>query len=97
MAPSGPVAEGDEPSGLNVPGTTPPVFTRMAPPPHSPQEPGFGVFHIWVIIYGLVGAQMGWLLRPFIGHPNMPFEWFRARQGNFFQSVWHQLEKLMGG
>src|SRR5437899_1875542 len=43
-----------------------------------------GIFKIWVIIYALVGAQMSWLLRPFIGNPNMEFQWFSPREGNFF-------------
>jgi len=25
------------------------------------------IFRIWVVVFGLVGAQMGWVLRPFIG------------------------------
>lgn len=45
------------------------------------------VFRIWVLVFGLVGAQMGWILRPFIGDPNLPFQWFRSREGNFFQAV----------
>lgn len=53
------------------------------------------IFRIWVLIYGLVGAQMGWLLRPFIGSPNMPFSWFRERQGNFFSAVWNALQGLL--
>jgi len=40
------------------------------------------VFTIWIIVFGLVGAQMGWMLRPFIG-----FEFFRARDSNFFEAV----------
>ncbi len=55
------------------------------------------IFRIWVVIYGLVGAQMGWLLRPFIGCPDMEFTWFRARQGNFFQAVYQQVTNLRGG
>ncbi|MEX2218459.1 MAG: hypothetical protein WD749_06820 [Phycisphaerales bacterium] len=55
------------------------------------------IFSIWVIIYALVGAQMGWLLRPFIGHPNLPFEWIRGtREGNFFSSVAFHLRQLLG-
>jgi hypothetical protein len=54
------------------------------------------IFQVWVIIFGLVGAQMAWLLRPFIGHPARPFEWFRTRQGNFFESVFDHLSHLMG-
>jgi hypothetical protein len=45
------------------------------------------VFRIWVLVFGLVGAQMGWILRPFIGDPNLPFQWFRQRQSNFFEAV----------
>jgi hypothetical protein len=56
-----------------------------------------GIFQIWVIIYGLVGAQMGWLLRPFIGSPNMDFQWFRPRSGNFFQAVFQHIQNLFGG
>ncbi len=54
------------------------------------------IFRIWVIIYGLVGAQMGWLLRPFIGSPDLPFSWFRTREGNFFLSIVTHLSNLVG-
>ena len=45
------------------------------------------VFIIWVIVFSLVGAQMGWVLRPFIGAPDSPVTFFRPRQGNFFEGV----------
>lgn len=45
------------------------------------------VFRCWVVVFGLVGAQMSWVLRPFIGDPSVDFQWFRARESNFFQSV----------
>ncbi len=45
------------------------------------------VFRLWVIVFGLVGAQMGWVLRPFIGNPRIPFSWFRPRESNFFMAV----------
>ena len=47
------------------------------------------VFNLWVIVFALVGSQMGWVLRPFIGNPDMPFTWFRGRESNFFQAVLH--------
>lgn len=31
----------------------------------------------WLIIYGFIGIQMGWLLRPFIGAPGEPVQFFR--------------------
>jgi hypothetical protein len=42
------------------------------------------VFACWVVVFGLVGAQMSWVLRPFVGAPGMPFEWLRHRESNFF-------------
>ena len=45
------------------------------------------VFACWVIVFGLVGAQMGWVLRPFIGSPKLPFQFFRPRESNFFEAV----------
>jgi hypothetical protein len=52
------------------------------------------VFRCWIILFGLVGAQMGWVLRPFIGDPGRPFTWFRGRESNFFQAVGHALLSL---
>jgi hypothetical protein len=52
------------------------------------------VFRCWVLLFGLVGAQMGWVLRPFIGDPNTPFAWFRPRQSNFFEAVFHAIGRL---
>jgi len=31
----------------------------------------------WLVIYVFVGIQMGWVLRPFIGDPGMPVQFFR--------------------
>ncbi|APW63882.1 hypothetical protein [Paludisphaera borealis] len=53
------------------------------------------IFRLWLVVFGLVGAQMGWVLRPFIGNPNVPFTWFRGRQSNFFEAVLHTLGSLL--
>jgi len=45
------------------------------------------IFRIWVAVFGLVGAQMAWVLRPFIGNPQQPFTWFRRPYSNFFEAV----------
>lgn len=47
------------------------------------------------MIYGVVGAQMGWILRPFIGNPDLPFTWFRARESNFFAALFGVLKRLL--
>ena len=55
------------------------------------------VFACWIVVYGLVGAQMSWILRPYIG--SKPFQWFRPRESNFFEAVWRTLQDLfsLGG
>ena len=54
------------------------------------------VFRVWIILFGLVGAQMGWVLRPFIGNPGTPFTFFREREGNFFQAVTAKVGDAVG-
>ena len=54
------------------------------------------VFGWWMILFGIVGAQMSWVLRPFIGSPGMEFQWFRPRTSNFFEAVWKALTALFG-
>lgn len=49
------------------------------------------ILRFWLILYGFVGSQLGWTLRPFFGSPTMPFELFRAREGSFFSGVWNSL------
>jgi hypothetical protein len=55
------------------------------------------VFACWMIVFALVGAQMGWVLRPFIGAPHLPFTPFRERKSNFFEAVLNALEGLFSG
>lgn len=82
-APDQPLHE--EPSALDMPsGETLAQHTRL-------------VFGCWVFVFALVGAQMGWVLRPFIGDPNSPFTLFRERQSNFFEAVLKALGALLGG
>ena len=52
------------------------------------------VFRLWVIVFALVGAQMSWVLRPFVGSPTLPFVWLRGRESNFFQAVFRTFMTL---
>ena len=54
------------------------------------------IFRVWVIVFGLVGSQMAWVLRPFIGSPGKDFAWFRPSGGSFFEAVWGHLQRLFG-
>ena len=55
------------------------------------------VIRIWSFVFALVGAQMSWVLRPFVGNPACHFELFRAKESNFFMAVLKSLETLFGG
>jgi hypothetical protein len=52
------------------------------------------VFVCWIVVFALVGAQMSWVLRPFIGDPNRDFAWFRPRESHFFESLWRTIVNL---
>jgi hypothetical protein len=63
----------------------------------QPREPVRGVravFLCWIVVFALVGAQMSWVLRPFIGSPDEPFTLFRPRASHFFEATWHTLVRL---
>ena len=58
----------------------------------------------WLAVYAFVGIQMGWILRPFIGSPNAPVEFFRERQwgqDNAYvvvaRLIWRMLSEGFGG
>jgi len=73
----------------------PPVARPPVLRPRPARPASFRVFTFWTLIYGVVGAQMGWVLRPFIGTPDLPFELFRAeRESNFFAAFFRAFGKL---
>lgn len=71
-----------------------PATATRVPTARRPDPRVRTIFRLWMVLFGLVGAQMGWVLRPFIGHPDLPFAWFRPRQSNFFEAVYHALVAL---
>jgi len=87
----------DEVGEFSVEPSTPPQLPRWeapsvpaAPPDRTPRK----IFAAWIVMYAVVGAQMGWILRPFIGSPNMKFEIFRTRQSSFFEAFWNAIVDL---
>jgi hypothetical protein len=78
----------------DVPPRLPGALDRVRP--QHPDQSVKNVFRIWVVVFGLVGAQMGWVLRPFVGHPNADFAFFRKREDNFFRAVVVKIEDLFG-
>jgi hypothetical protein len=54
------------------------------------------LLRVWIAIYAVVGMQLGWRLRPFIGSPG-PFEVFRSQgDSNFYITVWQAFVNLLG-
>ena len=54
----------------------------------------------WLAVNLLLGGQLSWIMRPFIGTPDAPIEFLReaAFDGNFFETVWRvTLSFLQGG
>ena len=82
-------------------GASSPMLNALNPPPlSSPSELGRGSmlsFYLWIIAFGLVGLQMSWMLRPFIGTPHSEFAWLRSRESNFFIDVARSIGELIGG
>ncbi|MCC7064085.1 MAG: hypothetical protein IT456_14845 [Planctomycetes bacterium] len=78
-----------------TPAATPwPATVTTARISHQGAEQARRLMGVWCCVYGVVGAQMGWLLRPFLGSPDAPFEWFRQRDGNFLVAVLSTIGKL---
>ncbi|MBY0111307.1 MAG: hypothetical protein K2Y21_00690 [Phycisphaerales bacterium] len=65
--------------------------TATAAPAAATETPrrALPLLFVWIITYSLVGTQMGWLLRPFIGHPGQPITIFREREGSFVEAIWN--------
>jgi hypothetical protein len=54
------------------------------------------IFMLWVLLYGFVGSQMAWTLRPFLGEPGNPYYLFQELGGNFYSDVRPSILQLLG-
>ncbi|MEM7595177.1 MAG: actin-binding WH2 domain-containing protein [Cyanobacteria bacterium P01_A01_bin.83] len=50
----------------------------------------------WLFLYGFVGSQLGWTLRPFVGTPDQSFALFREIESNFYIQVVYIIAKVLG-
>ncbi|MGH7130592.1 MAG: hypothetical protein ACREJO_01410 [Phycisphaerales bacterium] len=96
------------PAPSSTPPTVPPQLSQYAAPPVIPSTSPFGepaplarddvggnIFRCWIVIYALVGLQMAWVLRPFIGHPGGEFELLRHRGGSVFEAIFTCVKQLL--
>lgn len=51
----------------------------------------------WLAGNLLLGSQLSWILRPFIGSPTLPLQFVRddALRGNFFETLFRVLQRLL--
>lgn len=52
-----------------------------------------GLIAIWLTAFGVVGCQLGWIVRPMVGSPNICVEFVRedALERNFLESLFGQI------
>ena len=52
---------------------------------------------MWTLLYALVGIQLAWLLRPFVGNPGLPTTFFREDTwGNAYLHLLRVLGRVLG-
>jgi hypothetical protein len=51
----------------------------------------------WLAVNLFLGSQLSWILRPFIGAPNLPVEFYRAAalHGNFYENVFQSVQQIL--
>ncbi len=69
------------------------VLGRVAPSVGSAQA----TLLAWLAGNLLLGSQVSWILRPFVGNPRLPVEFLREHplHGGFYEQVWRSLSQLL--
>ncbi len=67
----------------------------MSEPDKEGQDTRTNILKFWLVLYALVGCQLGWTLRPFFGSAG-EFEVFRGMQGNFYLDIVKAIGEILG-
>jgi hypothetical protein len=62
----------------------------------APRPASMTLLYIWIALFGFVGTQLAWTLRPFFGSPEQPFELFRDIEGTFYADILRTIGDLFG-
>jgi hypothetical protein len=60
------------------------------------------IVFLWIAIYSFIGAQLTWILRPFLGNPGAPVEYLRpyaerlGLNSNFYTAVFTLIKHSLG-
>ncbi|MEH0819181.1 MULTISPECIES: hypothetical protein [unclassified Micromonospora] len=77
-------------AGAVRPWATPPV--RRGEPEQRPAS--MTLLYVWILLFGFVGTQLAWTLRPFVGSPGQDFALFRSIEGNFYAEILRTIGNL---
>ncbi len=82
-----------------LPKAPPVAAVRLTDPsPLPPTRPAsMTLLYIWIALFGFVGTQLAWTLRPFFGSPHEEFEIFREIEGTFYADIFRTIGHLFGG
>jgi hypothetical protein len=93
-APTGPQQQNPNQSHLPLPASG--SARATAPQPAAGERPAsMLLLYIWSLLFGFVGTQLAWTLRPFFGSPGAPFELFRDIDGTFYGDILRTLSSLL--
>ncbi|MCA2214493.1 hypothetical protein [Jidongwangia harbinensis] len=103
-APAGTAVAVAEPAAPAV--TVPPGYVlqpvRPAPAPYpraarpaTGTPPSMTLLYVWIFLFGFVGTQLAWTLRPFFGSPGMKFSLYREIDGNFYAEIFRTISGLV--
>ncbi|MGC4757101.1 hypothetical protein [Micromonospora trifolii] len=92
-----------QPAGASFPpGMLPPGYVAQRPwdgrsaqrgePTQRPAS--MTLLYIWILLFGFVGTQLAWTLRPFFGDPGQDFAFFRSIDGNFYAEILRTIANL---
>jgi hypothetical protein len=79
-----------------------PLPAMPLPPPPMPapvpaaRPASMSLLYIWILLFGFVGTQLAWTLRPFFGDPGRPFALFRHLSGTFYGDILQTIGHLLG-
>ncbi len=63
-------------------------------PALPPRQPSMTLLYVWILLFGFVGTQLAWTLRPFFGSPGQPFGLYRKIDGNFYGEILRTIANL---
>ncbi|MGC4877691.1 hypothetical protein ACLQ26_15720 [Micromonospora sp. DT43] len=88
-----------QPSGASFAPGYPAAQRPWGSPPVRRGEPtqrpaSMTLLYIWILLFGFVGTQLAWTLRPFFGDPDKDFSLFRSIDGNFYAEILRTIANL---